>query len=633
MTTFLRLVADSDKAESLLSVADSLRKRTSDPRVYVMDPDRFRIVPGTPFAYWVSEDLRSLFKSLPAFESDARTVRVGLQTSDDFRFVRGWWEIESDRNSWPCFAKGGKYSPFYSDVYLVVNWLADGREIRNFIDNKSGKLKSVTRNPEFYRLPGLTWPSRAKRFSPQALGEGCIFSQRGFFAYFSDGNQAVALAIFNSLAFDYIFKIALGRFGYPEFLVGILQKMPWAEPSHRVGHSLGVLARSAWSLKRNLDTVNETSHAFLLPSALRGRLGTFNPVAISVELNQIQAEIDAIVFDLFGFSESDRQAASGSTYAEPATNDELENALDGDAEDEELEQSPVDGLLSWAVGVVFGRFDWRLATSERALPPEPDPFDPLPAVSPAMLLGGTKLLHAHSGLLVDDPGHEHDLVRLIEEVLARVNGTVPEDVRRWLQRDFFAFHLRSYSKSRRKAPLYWPLSTTSGSYTLWIYYPALTDQTLYTATNDFIEPKLKQVGDYVTALHNKGSARDFNDERRFEALQAFEMELLELRDILLILAPTYQPNRNDGVEVTAAPLWQLFRHKAWQKALRDTWFKLEKGDYDWAHLALNYWPERVQEKCKVDKSLAIAHDLEHLYVEPEAQLRKTRGKKNDGGNT
>ena len=51
------------------------------------------------------------------------------------------------------------------------------------------------------------------------------------------------------------------------------------------------------------------------------------------------------------------------------------------------------GLLSWAVGVAFGRFDWRLATGERAAPPEPDPFDPLPAKSPGMLPDGAEPFH------------------------------------------------------------------------------------------------------------------------------------------------------------------------------------------------------------------------------------------------
>lgn len=100
-----------------------------------------------------------------------------------------------------------------------------------------------------------------------------------------------------------------------------------------------------------------------------------------------------------------------------------------------------------------------------------------------------------------------------------------------------------------------------------------------------------------------------------------------MRDTLLKLAPTYKPDHDDGVQICSAPLWPLFRHKPWQKVLKDTWTKLERGDYDWAHLAMAYWPERVREKCKTDKSLAIAHGLEALYIEPPAAPKKTRGRK------
>ena len=70
--------------------------------------------------------------------------------------------------------------------------------------------------------------------------------------------------------------------------------------------------------------------------------------------------------------------------------------------------------------------------------------------------------------------------------------------------------------------------------------------------------------------------------------------------------------------------------KKWQKRLKDTWEKLEAGEYDWAHLAYNIWPERVRGKCKTDKSLAIAHDLEHLYVEPPQRTKKRRVRKKSG---
>lgn len=88
-------------------------------------------------------------------------------------------------------------------------------------------------------------------------------------------------------------------------------------------------------------------------------------------------------------------------------------------------------------------------------------------------------------------------------------------------------------------------------------------------------------------------------------------------------------NHDDGVQITAAPLWQLFRYKPWQKILKDTWTKLEKGEYDWAHLAMAYWPDRVREKCKTNKSLAIAHDLEALYIEPEPRSPESGKLKKD----
>ena len=643
MTTFLRLLADKDKANNLLDVCTALRAGDANTRVFEVAPESFRAVPGAPFAYWVSEAVRQVFRQLPPLECDERTARQGLATAEDFRFVRTWWEEPG--NGWHGFAKGGTFSPFYADVYLMTNWDKDGAEVKAGICRRypylNGNAEFVAKNPQFYLRPGLTWPRRTNGLSFRVMPRGCIFADKGPAAFVAEDAPDALLTLctlFNSQAFGLLVSVQLARVELAQsFEVGLIQQTPVPDLSAAQQCKLATLARCAWSLKRTLDTTTETSHAFILPAALRTRLGDYDPSAIEAELARIQAEIDAIAVDLYGFAEADRLAAAGGQGAaadasETAADTELAQ-VDEDS-DEDDSAAPIDqtaDLLAWALGVAFGRFDWRLATGERAAPAEPEPFDPLPAKSPGMLPDGATPFHVHTGILLDDPGHTHDFARLVEEVLARVEAPVPADVRRWLQRDFFAFHLQRYSKSRRKAPIYWPLSTTSGSYTLWAYYPSLTSQTLYTAINDFVEPKLKQVGADVTALRNKGLARARDEERQFEALQAFELELIELRDTLLKLAPTYKPNHDDGVQISAAPFWSLFRHKPWQKVLKDTWAKLEKGDYDWAHLAMNYWPERVREKCRTDKSLAIAHGLEDLYIEPEAAPKKTRGRKKAGG--
>lgn len=629
MTMFINLLDAINKESALENAITAIRRGERAENLYERDARDFGLITGAPFLYFVPAVLLQLARDGKTLLRSGFRVRKGNGAS--IRFHRLHWEISNvsmQTGEWPFFVHGTGYSPFYKPSYFRMKWINGGEEAKAEVLQKypylNGNAGFVIQGEDFYGRHGLCYGKRTDRFSAQILPSCHQFTFEGNAIEQMDPSEDpwAMLGILNSSIVAFWLSSVCAQHKYPNYV----ESTPI--PSNRA-RSLGVLAMRGWSLKHALDTVNETSQAFALPAALRARLGDYDPPAIEAELSRIQAEIDAIAFDLYGFSEADRAVvmASQGTQAEDAEAD-----ADIDTDDEDDSSAAIDhsdGLLSWAVGVAFGRFDWRLATGERAAPAEPEPFDPLPAKSRGMLPDDATPFHAHAGILVDEPGHPHDLARLVEEVLSRVEAPVPDDVRRWLQRDFFAFHLQRYSKSRRKAPIYWPLSTTSGSYTLWVYYPRLSSQTLYTATNDFIEPKLKQVGEAVTALRNKGSARTRDDEKQFEALQSLELELIELRDTLLKLAPTYKPNFDDGVQITAAPLWPLFRHKPWQKVLKDTWAKLQKGDYDWAHLAMNYWPERVREKCKTDKSLAIAHGLEDLYVEPPPKEKKARKKKGE----
>ena len=637
MTIFLRLLADDDKAAALAESCVRVRQGADEERSFEASPESFDVVPGKPFAYWVEESLRHTFVRFPSFLSEAGEALVGLQTSGDFRFLRLRWEKTNGTIGWAPFAKGGAYSPYFSDVHLMVRCAGNFAQIVSYTNAKypylNGNARSLLHadSSQYFR-PGLTWPRRTTSgLSLRVLPAGCVFADKGPASLIADDNPIALLALLaltNSHAFRLLvsLQLAAADAAARSYEVGVIQRTPVPIFSMAQRAQLATLARRAWSLKRNLDTVTETSHAFLLPLALRQaqaeRLGVFDPPTIQAELARIQTEIDDIAFDLYGFSDADRAAALGGSDDDAAEDPDAE----GD-EDEAADDTPsADALLSWTIGVAFGRFDLRLATGERAAPPEPEPFDPLPAKSPGMLPDGGAPFHAHAGILVDDSGHAHDLARIAERVLERVDMQVPAELRRWLQRDFFPFHLQRYSKSRRKAPIYWPLSTASGSYTLWLYYPSLTSQTLYTAINDFVEPKLAEIEAEATTLRSKGSTRSRDEERRLEALTTLEAELRDLRDQFQAIAPHYQPNHDDGVQITAAPLWPLFRHKPWQKVLKDTWAKLEKGDYDWAHLAMTYWPERVRDKCRHDKSLAIAHGLEELYVEPPAAQKKARGR-------
>ena len=97
-------------------------------------------------------------------------------------------------------------------------------------------------------------------------------------------------------------------------------------------------------------------------------------------------------------------------------------------------------------------------------------------------------------------------------------------------------------------------------------------------------------------------------------METFVEELRVLVTEVRRVAPLWQPDLNDGVVLTMAPLWRLVaQHRAWQRELKSAWDALCAGRYDWAQLAMHLWPERVVPKCAEDRSLAIAHGLEEVF--------------------
>ncbi|MEZ4390235.1 MAG: hypothetical protein R3A48_03990 [Polyangiales bacterium] len=180
---------------------------------------------------------------------------------------------------------------------------------------------------------------------------------------------------------------------------------------------------------------------------------------------------------------------------------------------------------------------------------------------------------------------------------------------------FFSLHIKMYSKSRRKAPIYWQLATASTGFSVWLYIHAFSKDTLFRVQNDYVAPKLaheaRRLDALTSELRDGGTA---SQRKALAAQEAFVEELRALLDEVKRVAPLWNPNLDDGVLINFAPLWRLVpQNKAWQKELRSTWDALCEGKYDWAHLAMHLWPERVVPKCAKDRSFAIAHGLEDVF--------------------
>ncbi|WP_104901456.1 hypothetical protein [Nostoc sp. 'Peltigera membranacea cyanobiont' N6] len=655
------------------------------------------MVPNTPFCYWVGDNIRQLFIKLLPFESDGRIAQHGASTKKDPRFLSLWWEILPNKivtgtvettpqlfcqqtfegKPWVLFAKGGAYSPYYADLHLLINWKNNGEEIEQYVLykypylGKSGADWILHRECKYFQS-GITWTRRtSSRMSIRNFPAGSIFADKGPTAFVSD--QIYWLGLIQSFPFQVLMSLQLAAADAAarSYEVGLIQCTPVPEISNLYKEQIVKLSEFCIYIKRSLDTVNEISHIFNIPALLQvigNRLvdKSFawqeNINKSTHQLSKYQEQIDDIVFQLYGISEKDRKALE-ITVKNQNLNVE-DNTEDADEEHETALAADgkqlVTDLIAYIVGCAFGRWDIRFATGEKSAPELPDPFAPLPVCSPGMLAGtdglplsetppGYPIPIAWDGILVDDTNHPNDITRRIREVLEIIWKNNANNIEQeackiigvlelgdYFQRpaNFFQDHLKRYSKSRRKAPIYWPLSTTSGSYTVWIYYHRLTDQTLYTIVNRYLEPKINEVERTTFGLEKELEAKSGREASQvrdnLHATRKFLSELQDMKQELLRVAQLpYKPNLNDGVIITAAPLHRLFGLRQWAQETKKCWESLEKGEYDWAHLAYTIWTDRVRQVCKRDKSIAIAHGLEEVYeaANPEnSQPKTTKGR-------
>lgn len=622
--------------------------------LYFRDSDFFNLIPQKRILYSLPLKFWQTIKSLPAIEPDFATIRAGLTTYDDTRFLRLKWEVNLSEfgtdKKWISLSKGGYYGTFYNDIHLVVLWESDGKEVGAFNSMLYDTSAQSRRGSSFYYKSAATYSRRTDYFSARVLPPNCLFADKGpAIIPIKNTSEKYLLGLFNS---DLFRGLVHSQSQGGCFETGVLKILLWANPNNETKKEVEKFVDEIWQIKAQVFGNFENDSWFVSP-------WIFTSLSLQESFDKITELLNNSNNRTTRIAKENSRIIS-EFYKLPSNDFEDLDIYEDDHEIKEIESisalsNYIEILASYFLGCAFGRWDLRYAIGEKTAPELPDPFAPLPVCPPGMLQNAEglpvspndlrttnyELQISWDGILVDDAGHKEDVENRLRSILGLIfkdraeaveteacAGLGVKSLRDYFRKPagFFADHLKRYSKSRRQAPIYLPLSTRSGEYTLWLYYHRLTDQTLYTCVNDYVEPKLKSVQAELSILHSK-PARTSDDEKRFEKQQTFAYELEEMQNELLRLAAIWKPNLNDGVQITMSPLWKLFNLAKWQKTLKETWQKLEKGDYDWAHLAYSLFPERVSEKCVKDKSLAIAHDLEDLYIEPPAKIKKKSGAK------
>ena len=638
-----------DKGDQLAAQVAALNAAGPADETFTADPAEFNLIPGSPFAYWVGPKLLDLFVKTDALQEKV-SVCSGPDTSNDYEFLRTFWEVSPARvghgNRWIDHPKGGAFSPYYADVHVLIDWQADGEAVRergnirnpdyyfrpgltwplrtqkglNFRAMPAGCIFGHKGPGVFVEDDDIGGLSALLAITNSTLFQFLVKLQMAFGSYevgviqrtpITDFTQQASCRTLASLAHD-AYDLQRDR--------------------DRTDETTHAFYLPGLIVQRDAPTLLDAS--LILEAEAQGA---------EVQLTAIQAEIDEIVFDLYELGDADCALVRAEMSAMEPEDRDVEAG--DDANEEEIvtpEDLPawVQDLLMWCVGVAFGRWDLRMALDPSLLPALQGPFDPLPRCAPGALVGTDGLPPARvaaiapedwlrarenvldlppaaerdngepvyplpiawDGIMVDDPDHPGDIVARVRGVLALLWGQragaiereaceilgfkTLRDYFRDPRKGFFPFHIKRYSKSRRKAPIYWLLQSEKRAYGIWLYIHRMDKTTLYTAGRDYADAKValeeSRLEELKVGLEMLSGAARRRREREIERQAKLVAEVTDFRDRLDAAAlRNLLPDLNDGVVISIAPLWELV---PWQEAEKH-WQKLLAGEYEWSTMS------------------------------------------------
>jgi hypothetical protein len=617
-SVFFRLldVDADDKCVLLNSCLTSLATSSQNQNVYSLRQSEFASLPGSPFAYWIKEWALDLFRTNQSLADSGYKVAIGCQTGDNERFLRLRWEVAPDQigkdKAWIQYSKGGDYSPFFYDFQLLLNWQDNGREIKAAEVAKGRSIGRSITGIEFHFRHGLTYPlvtNKGLSVRPMPSGGICDNGGPGIYAD-NDGDLWYALGIVNSSIFEYLVRCLTSS---RHWQAGYLSASPFPSRSSKEKQALGANSQAAFDLRRAIDARNEENSGFYAISteALRSDFQQYHAAASAFA--EARLELDRRASVEYGVTEEAwKQCLASQPERGPGI--EIENIVNldfGQFADKEMKRR-----ISYFVGATFGRWDIRFVCSkdhlERTVPPA---FRMLPACSPGMLQGanglpltkqpdGYPLSISRDGILVDDPENTDDIVHRVGaaiEVIWKdqadsieqeacgilgVNG-LRDYFRKPGNGGFWDDHISNYSKSRRKAPIYWLLQSSRKNYALWLYYHRVDKDLLFKALVNYVEPKLRLETNGLETLRSQKAAAGETDKegkRLAKEIERQEDVLSELRDFEEKLRRAanlhLEPDHNDGVVLNIAPLYELV---PWEEA-RKHWEELLAGKYEWSSI-------------------------------------------------
>lgn len=518
----------------------------------------FSKIPGSPIAYWVSENFTDLFinEKIENFAiSDGQNI-----TGDNEKYLKNIWEINSKKvgigRKWVPCAKGGSFRKWFGNILDVIDWSDEARFF--YRSNKIARIQ----NEKLWFRRGITWnlvSSGGTGF--RLLEETNLFNKAAptiLFESISSNKLEFILAFLNTKVTKEILKVLNPTFNTNIAEVLSLPLISLSENLVKISTNTCLkISKSDWDSK-------ETSREFNRCSLINGSKElkfAFQTWRKSVTedfflMHQNEEELNHIFINIYGLQEEvdpevhlteitilqDELDAKKIEKQEARLREKgiglraKEMGLPLIPEDYQLpikKEVVMKQLISYAIGVNMGRYHLDKPGLNIAYP---DPSE-------------EELVdYSHNGYAVeiDEDGiiplmgtgctftdDAYQRVRYFLEVvwgeatltqnLNFLQECLDEDLESYLVKKFWADHCKTY----KKKPIYWLFGSKKGAFQVLAYMHRMNAFTVEKIRSNYLMPHLKHLRSQIDRLESSKE-----DPRLLDRLQK-NLDECESYDLLL----------------------------------------------------------------------------------------------------
>ncbi|WGG48878.1 BREX-1 system adenine-specific DNA-methyltransferase PglX [Rugamonas sp. DEMB1] len=485
--------------------------------------NEFNKVPGSCLAYWVSTTFLELFKHQKM--SDIGSAFTGLQTGDTASFLRRWYEVslgeigfgsrsrveslESKKRWFPC-NKGGESRKWYGNHDFVVDWRADGKNIKERKENdlRLGKItanNSKCWNQDYYFRGGVSWSmvstgDTSFRYFP----DGFVFDIAAPTFFLKSDDNYFSLGFLNSKVSQFLASIFSPTVN---FVPGVVHQFPLPFDSNvnceKVVKSALEIAMRDWDSNENswnfksLSWVNSKSQKKIKDAWEDFNVCTSN---IVLTMKSIEEENNTIFINAYGLQNE----------LSPAV---LESKITLARADREKD---CQRLVSYAIGCMMGRYSLdspgliyadsgNINFDDSCYVSFPADSDGIVPLTDELWFEDEAASRIREFLLavwgVD--ALTENMVWLAESLGTKAGETPDETIRRYLADKFYKDHLQTY----KKRPIYWLFSSgKQGAFQALVYLHRYHEGTLSRMRAEYVVPLSGKIQSRIDMLEKDAAA-------------------------------------------------------------------------------------------------------------------------------